>query len=1048
MVHRIEIRPREGLGDPQGQGVLHQVRELGIASAKGVRAVRLFFLYGKLSRKDAARAAEELLIDPIVETYALGSTGVSPVQSSGRAKQGAKPAPTSVIEVHLKPGVMDPVAASTEKALQDMGLAVASVRTARRYEIEGRLSKPQSQAIARKLLANAVIEDVYFDAFTPPEVHVGKYKLKVTLVPIRDFDDKGLEKLSKQGDLFLNLTEMKAIQDHFRSLGREPRDIELEMIAQTWSEHCVHKTFRSDVQLTDGRGKVLEEIPNLIKSTVFAATEKLNKPWCISVFKDNAGVIEFDQHNAVCFKVETHNHPSAIEPYGGASTGIGGVIRDPMGTGMGARPVANTDIFCFGPSDLPASEVPKGVAHPMRIMRGVVAGVRDYGNRMGIPTVNGAVYFDERYVGNPLVFCGTVGILPRDKCFKETLPGDAILVVGGRTGRDGIHGATFSSGELTHAHETKFSHAVQIGNAITEKKTLDTIMQARDLGLYTAITDCGAGGLSSAVGEMGETLGAEVHLDRVPLKYAGLSYPEIWISEAQERMVMSVPQANVERILKVFTDEGVEAVIIGHFGSGVGVSPARGEGILPSIASSSVASSSSSSSSSSSHPTLRLFYQDTLVGELDMRFLHEGLPRPTKQAVWSVKPKASAKARAKKDYTQSLLKILAAPNVASKEWIIRQYDHEVQGGSAIKPLVGVTGDGPGDAAVVRPLLGSQRGVVLSCGMNPLLGDLDPYQSALHAVDEALRNCIAVGGNLDRTAILDNFCWGNCNKPDRMGQLVRSAQGCYDAALAYGTPFISGKDSLNNEFRTNSGETISIPSTLLISAISVINDVSRCVSADAKEPGNVLFLVGRTGSQMGGSHYLLVEGLTSGNDVPPVDLVENPRTMRALQAAISGGRVRACHDLSEGGLAVAAAEMAFSGGVGVNIDLSAAGSSAASVGAVATGTSGGVPAPGPAQSVGLASSPSAASSQGSGPAQSSAAISDAAMLFNESAGRFLVEVTPANRDGFVRALAGSPVVEIGKVTADARVIIATAGRKLIDVPTADAKAAWQGTFKET
>jgi phosphoribosylformylglycinamidine synthase len=755
----------------------------------------------------------------------------------------------------------------------------------------------------------------------------------------------------------------------------------------------------------------------------------------------------------VCFKVETHNHPSAIEPYGGASTGIGGVIRDPMGTGLGARPVANTDVFCFGPSDLPAADVPKGVAHPRRIMRGVVAGVRDYGNRMGIPTVNGAVYFDERYVGNPLVFCGTVGILPREMCFKETRPGDAILVVGGRTGRDGIHGATFSSGELTHAHETKFSHAVQIGNAITEKKTLDTILQARDLGLYTAITDCGAGGLSSAVGEMGEQLGAEVHLDRVPLKYAGLSYAEIWISEAQERMVLSVPQENVERILRVFADEGVEAVIIGTFGRVAGVSPARGEGILPlrpegvspSIASSSSSSAAASAASVSSspaaaassslkdtpspadetaHPTLRLYYQDTLVGELDMRFLHEGLPRPTKQAVWSAKPRASAKTRVKKDYSPTLLKILAAPNVASKEWIIRQYDHEVQGGSALKPLVGVTGDGPGDAAVVRPVLGSPRGVVLSCGMNPLLGDLDPYQSALHAVDEALRNCIAAGGDLDRTAILDNFCWGNCNKPDRMGQLVRSAKGCYDAALAYGTPFISGKDSLNNEFRTHGGETIAIPSTLLISAISVVADVSRCVSADAKEPGNLLFLVGRTGPQMGGSHYLLVEGLPSGNDVPPVDLAENPRTMRALQSAIGVGLVRACHDLSEGGLAVAAAEMAFSGGVGVEIE------------------------------VGLASSQDAGVSQSAGSSIPPAPISDAALLFNESAGRFLVEVSPAHRDEFLRTMGECPVAEVGFVTAagsdgaSAQIVITRAGRKLIDVPIDAAKAAWQGTFKET
>jgi phosphoribosylformylglycinamidine synthase subunit PurSL len=986
MVHRIEIRPREGTGEAQGDSTLHQVRELGVESVRAVRAVRLFFLFGGLSKKDARRAAEELLIDPVIETFTLGGAGVS--RSRGKAAS-APPKDCSIIEVHLKTGVMDPVAASTRKALQDMGLAVTSVRTARRHELEGRLTKTQREAIARKLLANPVIEDIHFESFTPPEVHGNKYKLKVTRVHIRELDDAALMELVRRGELFLNLAEMKAIQEYYRALGREPSDVELEMIAQTWSEHCGHKTFRGDVRVRDGRGRVIEEIPNLIKSTIFAATQKLAKPWCISVFQDNAGVIEFDEENAVCFKVETHNHPSAIEPYGGASTGIGGVIRDPMGTGMGARPFANTDVFCFGPPDMPAADVPKGVAHPRRLMRGVVAGVRDYGNRMGIPTVNGAVYFDERYVGNPLVFCGTAGIMPRGQCFKKLRAGDAILVVGGRTGRDGIHGATFSSGELTHAHETAFSHAVQIGNAITEKKMLDTIMQARDMGLYSSITDCGAGGLSSAVGELGAEVGAEVHLDRVPLKYAGLSYAEIWISEAQERMVLAVPRKNVRRILKVFESEGVEATVIGTFGGGG--RPGTGKSGSPARAA----------------PMLRLYYAGALVGELDMRFLWDGLPRPTKDAVWAPKPRKSPIPRPRKDYGRSLLKILALPNVASKEWIVRQYDHEVQGGSALKPLVGASEDGPGDAAVVRPVLGSRRGVVLSCGMNPLLGDLDPYQSALHAVDEALRNCVAVGGDLDRAAILDNFCWGNCDNPLRMGQLVQSIKGCHDAALAYGTPFISGKDSLNNEFRTESGETIAIPPTLLISAMSVIEDVSACVSADAKEPGNLLFLLGETGGEMGGSHFLLAEGRRSGNDVPPVDAASNARTMRALQRAIRAGVVRACHDLSEGGLAVSAAEMAFAGGVGVELG------------------GAGLPA-----------------------AQSRQKLSDAAWLFNESAGRFLVEVPPAKRGAFTAILGGCPCLEAGRVTDARRIVIARGGHTLIDVPISDAKAAWQGTFRET
>jgi len=965
MVHRVEIRLKEGLADPQGQSVLAQIRELGIDAVQHVATCRLFFLAGPLSAEQAARAAAELLTDPVIETFSL----------DGRSDDGC-----AVIEVHLKPGVMDPVAESTERAIRDMGIELAWASTARRYELHGPVSPQQVEAIARRLLANAVIEDVHFLSHTPGEHPPAGYELRVVEVPIRDLDDEGLLRLSRDGELFLNLTEMRAIAGYFRSIGREPRDVELEMIAQTWSEHCVHKTFRSDVRLLDSGGKEVGQIDNLIKSTIFAATHELAKPWCISVFKDNAGVIEFDETHAVCFKVETHNHPSAIEPYGGATTGIGGVIRDPLGTGLGADPVANTDVFCFGPPDMPAEAVPKGVLHPRRVMRGVVAGVRDYGNRMGIPTVNGAVYFDEKYLGNPLVFCGTVGLLPRDKCFKNPAAGDAILVVGGRTGRDGIHGATFSSGELTHKHETEFSHAVQIGNAITEKKMLDTIIQARDLGLYSAITDCGAGGLSSAVGEMGAELGAEVHLERVPLKYAGLTYAEIWISEAQERMVLAVPPRNVERILKTFADEGVEATVIGHYGT--------------------------------DRRMLRLFYDGQIVGELELDFLEEGLPRPTKDAVLPDVGKPSPAPPRRSDYNEVLLKILASPNVASKEWIVRQYDHEVQGGSVIKPLVGADQDGPGDAAVIRPVLTSRRALAISCGMNPRLGELDPYQSALHAVDEALRNCVAVGGNVERTAILDNFCWGNCNKPDRMGSLVRAAIACRDAALAYGTPFISGKDSLNNEFQAADGTTIAIPPTLLISAISVIDDCSRCVTADAKEVGNFLFILGRTSGELGGSHYLLVEHLPSGSDVPPVDVHTSRRVMGALTSAIAAGLVRSCHDLSEGGLAVAAAEMAFAGGLGVELNLAA------------------MPT----------------DMRGAHSAAGNPALPVHALLFAESAGRFLVEVAPDKYDAFGRAVKDLPFGELGRVTDTGRIVIAAGQAKLIDMPIQQAKSAWQETFQ--
>ncbi|MCD6377724.1 MAG: phosphoribosylformylglycinamidine synthase, partial [Planctomycetes bacterium] len=643
--------------------------------------------------------------------------------------------------------------------------------------------------------------------------------------------------------------------------------------------------------------------------------------------------------------------------------------RDPMGTGLGAMPIANTDVFCFGPPDIPMENLPKGVLHPKRIMQGVVAGVRDYGNRMGIPTVNGAVYFDEKYIGNPLVYCGTVGLLPRDKCFKKPSPGDAIVLVGGKTGRDGIHGATFSSGELTHEHETAFSGAVQIGNAITEKKMLDTIIQARDAGLYSAITDCGAGGLSSAVGEMGKDLGAEVHLERVPLKYEGLSYCEIWISEAQERMVLAVPPENVEKIMKIFDSEDVEATVIGHFGT--------------------------------DNKQLLLYYQDHLVGQLDMDFLHGGLPKPTKKAIVSKKSQPSGKIPERKDYSEVLLKILASPNVASKEWIIRQYDHEVQGGSVIKPLVGVNHDGPGDAAVIRPILSSNRGIAISCGMNPRLGTLEPYQSALHAIDEALRNCIAVGGNLEHTAILDNFCWGNCNRPELMGALVQAAKACYDGALAYGTPFISGKDSLNNEFRTETGQTIIIPPTLLISAISIIEDTSCCITADAKEPGNILYLLGKTGTNLGGSHYLLVENIPTGNDVPPVNPAESKKVMQAAQKAIAEGLLRSCHDLSEGGLAISAAEMAFAGGLGVEIDIAGM--------------------------------------------LNNSDLQPVHALFAEDAGRFLVEVHPENCDAFEQIVRDVPHTRLGEITEDKKIIIKNGSNVIIDVSTDQAKQAWKGTF---
>jgi phosphoribosylformylglycinamidine synthase II len=602
-------------------------------------------------------------------------------------------------------------------------------------------------------------------------------------------------------------------------------------------------------------------------------------------------------------------------------------------------------------------------------MKGVVAGVRDYGNRMGIPTVNGAIYFDDRYLANPLVYCGNVGLMDRDKCFKHPQSGHLIVMVGGRIGRDGIHGATFSSGEMTHEHETVFSHAVQIGNPITEKKMLDVLVRANEAGLYEAITDCGAGGLSSAVGEMGEHLGAEVDLDKAPLKYGGLSYTEIWISEAQERMVIAVKPENLEAITKIFADENVESTVIGKF---------------------------------TDDKKLRLRYKGQQVGELDMEFLHDGVPKYSRKAVWQAPELGEPSIPEKKDYTDDLVNILSSYNVASKEWVIRQYDHEVQGGSVIKPLTGVRNDGPSDAAVIQPKLNSDKGLAISCGMNPLYGDIDPYSMALAGIDEAIRNLICVGGRADRIALLDNFCWGDCTRPETFGTLVRAAQACYDGAMAFEAPFISGKDSLNNEFVCEDGTRISIPSTLLISAMSIVDDIGKCVTMDTKRPSNLLFIVGETKNELGGSHYYKIAGHLGAN-VPKLDLGAAPKIARRIAGAIAKGLVVSCHDCSEGGLAVALAEMAFAGGLGIEVNLH------------------GLP-------------------------RSKDCWRLDAQLFSESNSRYIVEVEPENYHAFAKLMLNLPFGQIGKVTEERMLVIkADNGDAVIKSDIDALKSAWQKPF---
>ncbi|MDX1946722.1 MAG: phosphoribosylformylglycinamidine synthase subunit PurL [Pirellulaceae bacterium] len=991
----VDIHPVEGQPDLLGRSVAAEAADLGLDNFV-VQAARGFLVQGEISSSQIHRLSRELLADLIVECPVVGQVGERLLAESALAN-------ASLIHVLPKPGVTDPVAASTRAAIRDFEIPAEAVVTLRKYWVSG-LSAEQINLLATKLLANDSIEQVVIGPLTMERIHLGSpYEFELSTVPIRNLSGDELLALSKARTLSLTLPELETIQRHFRELVREPTDIELETIAQTWSEHCSHKTLTGRVTYTDENGT--RHFGNLLKETIFAATQKIRQDlgsddWCVSVFRDNAGVVRFDDTHHVAFKVETHNRPSAIEPYGGANTGVGGVIRDTLGTGLGAKPICNTDVFCFAPPDTPASELPPGVLHPRRVMRGVVSGVRDYGNRMGIPTVNGAIYFDPRYVGNPLVFCGDVGLIPHDKAFKETKPGDLIVAIGGRTGRDGIHGATFSSAELTHESEKVSGGAVQIGNAIAEKMVLDVLLAARDEGLYTAVTDCGAGGFSSAVGEMGAEIGAEVWLERAPLKYEGLSYTEIWISEAQGRMVVSVPEAKWPRLEALCRGENVEAVVIGRF-----------------------------------VPTgkLLLQYHGTTVGQLDMHFLHEGRPKVQRQATYkpsTENPKSEIR-NPKLDPSAVLLGILGSLNVASKEWVIRQYDHEVQGGSVIKPLVGVANDGPSDAAVLRPVLSSRRGLAIACGMNPRYGDWDTYHMAACAIDEAVRNCVAVGADPARIAILDNFCWGYTDRPETLGALVRAALACYDLAVALGTPFISGKDSLNNEFSyVADGErrTIQIPHTLLISALGQVPDVGRCVTMDFKSAGNLIYQVGWTKNELSGSHLELV-GCLSGSEmhrdaarggekvhgatlmhptsVPQVDAAVAKRTFTALHTAMSAGLVRACHDPSEGGLAVAVAEMAFAGGWGAKIRL--------------------------------------ADTPRDGSVDPREADLDTVLLFAESASRFVVEVMPANRSAFEHLLQTHevPHAHVGEVAVHGRVqFVASAGGLLIDLPIEQLKEAWQ------
>ncbi len=920
MLHRLEAGVFAHIDDTPGRKTAVRIREaLGLA-VRAVRQVKVFTLSGFTTEQAQRLLERDALHDPVLQEASLA------------------PLPCTadwIIEVGFRPGVTDNEGRTArDTAALVLGIKDSAAReklavyTSVQYRLEAPdLTRQDVERIAGGLLANELIQR--FEIRSGEELAAHPFEARaakvtgtandvVDVIPLSGMDDAALTALSRERTLALSLAEMRAIQRHFADpavrearaalhLPADPLDAELEMLAQTWSEHCKHKIFASKVHYEDKENGRSEDIDNLYKTYIMGPTRAIRErrgeaDFCRSVFTDNAGVIAFTDTHDACIKVETHNSPSALDPYGGALTGIVGVNRDPLGTGLGAELVCNTDVFCFA-SPFYDEPLPPRLLHPRRVFEGVREGVEHGGNKSGVPTVNGSVVFDERFLGKPLVYCGTVGLLPhevpglggkgtpRPGYAKAARPGDAIVMIGGRIGADGIHGATFSSEEL---HEGSPATAVQIGDPITQRKVVDFVIRARDRGLYSAITDNGAGGLASSVGEMAEdTNGCEMDLSRAPLKYDGLRPWEILLSEAQERMTLAVPQEQLNEFLALAARMDVEATVLGKY-----------------------------TDSGFFHVT----HGDTVVTHLDMTFLHKGLPRMELNAVWQAPSHDDARIEIPDaDQRTLLLRMLGRLNICSKEYIVRQYDHEVRGGSVVKPMVGVRADAPSDAGVIRPVLESESGLVLSHGICPKFSDYDTYWMTANAIDEAVRNAVAVGGDPDFMAGVDNFCW--CDPvesektPDgayKMAQLVRSCKALSDFCQAYGVPCISGKDSMKNDY-TGGGVKISIPPTLLFSVMGVIRDVNHAVTSDFKATGNRIYLLGATRRELAGSELADQLGVRCGR-VPQVDAAVALAGYRAAHKALTQGLVAACHDLSDGGLAVALAEMCLGGRLGADVQL--------------------------------------------------------------------------------------------------------------------------------
>ena len=803
----------------------------------------------------------------------------------------------SVELVHMKPGVTD----NPAKSFQELISRVECMKGKQVTAHSGLISRPGKLDFNPLIQAKETFSNrkdfqkmmsVDFDVPLMTEVMVQEYD-------ILKMNADELMKLSKDNSWALSLKEMQIIQAHYQKLGRVPTDVEIEMIAQTWSEHCKHKIFSAKIDYEDAEQKF--QVNGLFKEFIKQPTFDLNKPWAVSLFDDNAGVVRFRDGIDICIKVETHNSPSALDPYGGALTGILGVTRDIMGTGLGARPVANTDVFCVGMPD--EDELPKGLLHPEEILRGIHRGVMDGGNKSGIPTVNGAIYFDESYSGKPLVYCGTVGVLPpeiqgRDACKKGQRPGDLVVMVGGAVGIDGIHGATASSLVMD---KTTTLGMVQIGDPFTQKRVMDFMLVARDRLLYNSVTDNGAGGLSSSVGEMsGATNGAVLNLEKVPLKYPGLQPWQILVSESQERMTLSVPKENWEELSLLAKNYQVDATVVGEFTD-------NGKFVCK--------------------------FHDKTVGEIDLSFLHDGLPKMELKARFEGRYETWKKNHKTKNLPQSnhrelMNELLKHPTIASKEKWIRQYDHEVQGGTVVKPMEGLYSSAPNDAGVIwygAHGVEGNDGFAVASGLCPHFSIDDTYLMTQMAVDEAVRNLICHGADPEKVALVDNFCWPDPTpgpkNPDaefKLAQLVRSCMALKEMMGTYKMPLVSGKDSMKNDYHGDKVK-ISVLPTLLVTALGHVPDVRNLPKSQARN-GQLIYRIGHRNYDHYFGHFLHNITELNRDNRMKFDWQGIRDLYNTMFTATQKRILSAVHDISEGGMLVALFETLMQDKLGISLSV--------------------------------------------------------------------------------------------------------------------------------